>query len=33
MNRKRGFEPIGFKELCRYQQRQQRLIPRYPPSN
>ncbi len=32
-NRARGFEPIGFRELCRYQRRQQRLIPLYPPSN
>jgi hypothetical protein len=33
MNCERGFKPIGFWELCRYQRRQQRLISLYPPSN
>lgn len=33
MNRERGFKPLRFVELYRFQQHQQRLIPRYPPSN
>jgi len=32
-NRHRGFEPIGIRDLYRFQQRQLKLIPRYPPSN
>ncbi len=32
-NRRRGFRPIGLGQLARLHLRQQRLIPRYPPSN
>jgi len=32
-NLERGFKPIGIRDLYRYQRRQQRLIPQYPPSN